>query len=102
MTEKHLMIKMGNYLQQQLKLWQQNHTERKKDICNEDVSEYSQNNLKINLAQPTKIQIKEAIKHMRNNKAAGLGDIPSEFWKADIYIYIYSAVEMIHPLLEDI
>ena len=54
--------------------------------------------LDINCGQPTREEIRKAIKLLRNGKAAGPDDIPTEALNADLE----TTVEMLYPLCEKI
>ncbi|KAK9727474.1 hypothetical protein QE152_g19130 [Popillia japonica] len=43
-----------------------------------------EDSLEIDVSKPTKLEVENAVRHMRSNKAAGVDEIPSELWKADI------------------
>ncbi|KAK3101401.1 hypothetical protein FSP39_003284 [Pinctada imbricata] len=50
--------------------------------------------LPINLGEPSRMEIRKAIKKLKNGKAAGLDVIPAEAIKADID----TAVDILHSL----
>jgi hypothetical protein len=54
--------------------------------------------LQINIAAPTKNEIRNAIKKTKNGRAAGTGNIPNELYKANIL----TAIEVFHKILKKI
>nr|CAI5827923.1 unnamed protein product [Callosobruchus analis] len=70
-----------------------------RDQNNEITDAMTTNNIiDIDTREPTREELKEAIKNMRNNKSRGADEIPSELWKADID----KALDLILPLIKDI
>nr|CAI5837235.1 unnamed protein product [Callosobruchus analis] len=69
------------------------------DQNNEITDAVTTNNIiDIDTSEPTREELKEHIKNMRNNKSPGVDDIPSELWKADIE----KTLDLILPLIKDI
>lgn len=54
--------------------------------------------LKINTNTPSRYEVNNGIKAMKNNKAPGIGNIPAEILKADFKI----STNMLHPTIEEI
>ncbi|KAK9717178.1 hypothetical protein QE152_g24324 [Popillia japonica] len=101
-----LLDKEGQLLtttEDQLERWKEYYTEM---LTEDSVDEDSQmeeehaieDSLEIDVSKPTKLEVENAVRHMRSNKAAGVDEIPSELWKADIR----STTDILAPLLEDI
>jgi hypothetical protein len=64
----------------------------------EDEEEEYEANPRINTRVPTVVEIKKALKELRNGKAAGIDDISPEVMKVDLDI----TQNMLHPLFEKI
>ncbi|KAK9688056.1 hypothetical protein QE152_g35809 [Popillia japonica] len=54
--------------------------------------------LEIDMSKLTNIEVEKVVRHMRSNKAAGVDEISSELWKADIR----STTDILAALLKDI
>ena len=67
------------------------------DVEEKEEEEY-ETNLRINTKVPTVVEIKKALKELRNGKAAGLDNISPEVMKGDLDI----TANMLHPLFEKI
>ena len=82
--------------EQQLKRW----SEHFNDLLNRKIPQNppdilpAEADLLINCGQPTRQELKKAIRQMKSGKAAGPGGIPAKAMKADID----TSVEMLYPL----
>jgi hypothetical protein len=95
--------KVGTLLtnnEEQLKCWQEHFSKILNrplgdQIDEEEMEEEYAANPRINTRVPTVVEIKKALKDLRNGKAVGANDISPEVMKADLDI----TANMLHPCL---
>ncbi|VEN42335.1 unnamed protein product [Callosobruchus maculatus] len=102
-TDRPLKSKNGELLtsaEEQVKRWHEYYEELMNcDQNNDIIDEVTRNYIVgIDTSEPTRDELKEAVKNMRNNKSPGIDDIPSELWKADVE----KTLDLILPLIKDV
>jgi hypothetical protein len=103
-VDKQVKDKQGNVItneQQQKRRWVEHFKGmyNKVNVNNgieESIDMNTGEQLKINIAAPTKNEIRNAIKKTKNRRAAGTDNIPNELYKADIL----TATEVFHKIFK--
>ncbi|KAK9744445.1 hypothetical protein QE152_g7777 [Popillia japonica] len=87
-----LLDKKGQLLtttEDQLERWKEYYTEMLTENSVDGDSQMEEehaieDSLEIDVSKPTNLEVENAVRHMRSNKAAKVDKFPSELWKADI------------------
>nr|CAI5855303.1 unnamed protein product [Callosobruchus analis] len=102
-TDIPLKSKSGELLtsaEDQIKRWNEYYQDLMGHNQNNEITDATTTNniIDTDTSEPTREELKEAIKNMRNNKSPGVDEIPSELWKADIE----KTIDLILPSIKDI
>nr|CAI5849928.1 unnamed protein product [Callosobruchus analis] len=102
-TDIPLKSKSGELLtsaEDQIKRWNEYYQDLTGHDQNNEIADATTTNniIYIDTSEPTREELKEAIKNMRINKSPGVDEIPSELWKADIE----KTLDSILPLIKHI
>ncbi len=87
-------------IEEQLKRWREHFEEILNQLSEptEEADDIEPPSLRIKTDPPSKAEIVQALKEMKNNKAAGIDGIPAEILKADLNV----TAEALMPLFTDI
>ncbi len=87
-------------MEEQLRRWREHFEEILNQPCEptEDLDDNETPSLRIKTDPPSRAEIVQALKEMKNNKAAGIDGIPAEILKADLNVIAYTLL----PFFSDI